>query len=120
MKTTRAETLAHRADWGEVDPRTYPLLGVVHFACEKIGDHERVAQANRLVYAVDQICEQEGEARVRVHLTVPPGGDAKKAIEVRIQPLTQETVSAEADLFARVKNRWSEVLTKGAGRWSAA
>jgi hypothetical protein len=112
----QAETLRHRTDLGEVDPRTYFLLGEVKLVCEKVGDSERVSQANRLIHAVDLLCEQEGEPRVRVHLTVAPGGDARKAIEVRLQPLTQQ----DQPLLNKVKARWPEILTKGEGRWTAA
>jgi hypothetical protein len=119
MTQEKAETLAHRTDWGEVDPRTYPLVGTVRLACEKIGDNERVSQANRLIHAVDALCEAEGEPRVRIHLTVAPGGDARKAIEVRIQPLTQRTEAADKALAAKIVARWPEVLAKGKDRWTA-
>lgn len=120
MSSTKAETLAHRTDWGEVDPRTYPLVGTVRLLSENIGSSERVSQANRLIHAVDAMCETEGENRVRVHLTVAPGGDARKLVEVRIQPLTQISDAADKALADKIVARWSEIMAKGEGRWTAA
>lgn len=120
MSNDKAETLAHRTDWGEVDPRTYPLVGTVRFVCEQIGDNARIAQANRLIHAVDALCEAEGEARVRVHLTVAPGSDARQAVEVRIQPLTRRSEDADKALADKIITRWPEVMTKGTGRWTTA
>lgn len=116
----KAETLAHRTEWGEVDPRTYPLIGAVRFSCEKIGDTERIAQANRLIHAVDMLCESLGESRVRVHLTREPGGNPRHKVEVRIQPLTQRSEALDNLLAEKVKARWGEILSQGDGRWSAA
>ena len=118
--TTQAETLGHRTDWGEVDPRTYPLVGTIRLLSDKIGSSERVSQANRLIHAVDALCETEGENRVRVHLTVPPGGDPRKVVEVRIQPLTQISEAADKALAAKVVARWPEIMAKGEGRWTTA
>jgi len=120
MSNNKAETLAHRTDWGEVDPRTYPLVGTVRLLSENIGSSERVSQANRLIHAVDAMCESEGENRVRVHLTVTPGGNPRKAVEVRIQPLTRVNEAADKALAAKVVARWSEIMAKGEGRWVAA
>lgn len=119
MNPSKAETLAHDPDLGEVDPRTYSLVGTVRFVCEKIGNSERISQANRLIYAVDKLCEEEGEPRVRVHLTVAPGGDARKAVEVRIQPLTRRSEAADKALAAKIVARWPEIMAKGKDRWLA-
>lgn len=117
MNQNNDETLAYRTDWGEVDPRSYPLVGTVRLLSENIGSTERVSQANRLIHAVDALCEQEKEPRVRIHLTVIPGGDPRKAIEVRIQPLTQASEAADQALAEKVRSRWAEVTAKGDGRW---
>jgi hypothetical protein len=116
---SKQETLRHDPNLGEVDPRTYHLVGCVRFLCEKIGSNDRIAQANRLVYAVDKACEASGEHRVRVHLTCAPGIDPKVSVEVRIQPLTTSQKDEEA-LFAKVALLWPSVLEKGVGRWVAA
>lgn len=116
---SKQETLRHDPDLGEVDPRTYHLVGCVRLLCTKIGSNDRIAQANRLIYAVDKACEASGEPRVRVHLTSCPGVDPKVSIEVRIQPLTT-SARDEKDLFAKVALLWPEVLAKGVGRWVAA
>jgi hypothetical protein len=113
------ETLRHDPSLGEVDPRTYHLVGCVRFVCEKIGSNDRIAQANRLIYAVDKACEASGETRVRVHLTSTPGIDPKVSVEVRIQPLTTSEKDEKA-LFEKVAKLWPEVLAKGVGRWVAA
>jgi hypothetical protein len=119
---TKRETLAPDLDKGEVLQRSYPLLGCIRLGCDRIGSNERVAQANRLVYAVDVLADQCGEPRCRLHLTIPHGGDPQTSIEVRIQPLTLGNDAAEQALVERMKARWSEVIAKGAaeGRWFAA
>lgn len=113
----KGETLSHDPKLGEVDPRTYPLLGKVRLKCDKIGSHERVAQANSLIRLVDSACMEAGESRVRIHLTVESGGDPKKTIEIRIQGLTRRDEIEEADLINTVRSKWVGILEAGQGRW---
>lgn len=120
MSTSKAETLRHDPEKGEVDPRTYPMLGKVRFASDKLGSGERLSQINRLVHAVDVLCESEGENRVRIHLTLQPGADAKKEVEIRIQALTRRNDKEDHELHQKVLARWPEILAKGEGRWFPA
>lgn len=113
----QGETLAHDPKVGEVDPRTYPLLGKVRLGSTKIGSHERVSQANGLIRMVDVACQEAGESRVRVHLTAEPGGDTKKAIEVRIQGLTRRDASEDKALTESVLAKWPTIVAAGQDRW---
>ncbi len=107
------ETLSHNPSIGEVDPRSYPLLGVVKFKSPKIGSHERLSEASRLHRAIDAITTVEGDKHARVHLTLAPGGDAKKGVEVRLQSLTTISEKEAESFFKRVKARWDEIAAKG-------
>ena len=107
------ETLAPNKKLGEVDPRSYALLGLVKFKTTKIGSHERLVEASRLHRAIDAITTVEGDKHARVHLTVAPGMDAKKSVEVRLQPLTISSTKEEESFIKRVQARWMEVIGKG-------
>jgi hypothetical protein len=107
------ETLAPNKNIGEVDPRSYTLLGLVKFKTSKIGSHERLSEVSRLHRAIDTIISSEGDKHARVHLTLAPGMDAKKTVEVRLQPLTMATVKEEESFVKRVQARWSEIIAKG-------
>lgn len=112
------ETLAHDASMGEVDPRSYPLLGLLRFKSAKIGSHERLSQVSRLHRAIDNISTAEGDRHARVHLTLAPGMDAKKSVEVRLQPLTLPSDAERESFIRKVKARWNEILDQGVqGGW---
>lgn len=111
--SSQQETLAPNKSIGEVDPRSYPLLGLVKFKTQKIGSHERLVEASRLHRAIDAITSAEGDKHARVHLTVAPGMDSKKSVEVRLQPLTISSVKEEESFIKKVKARWDEVVSKG-------
>lgn len=112
MDIRSAADLAHDAKLGEVDPRTYPLLTCVRFVCTSIGSHERMQQANQLIYAIDKATTAEGDPRCRVHLTAKPGIDPKVAVEVHLQPLmlAQKDHAAFVD---RVRNRLPDLAKAG-------
>jgi len=115
IKIKDARELRHDPTLGEVDPRSYPLLCRIRFACAKIGHHERLNQAKYLVHAADRICTQEGERNVRFHLTAEPGVDPKVAVEVRGQVLSSGDGVALAERFGK---RLAELASAGEqGGW---
>lgn len=89
--------LQHNPEFGEVDPRTYPLICKVHLGCSKVGTHERVIQIQRLMRVLDGLFEEEGESQARLHFTAEPGVDVKKWIEVRAQCQTCRTDKDEQE-----------------------
>ena len=57
---------------------------------------------------------------MRIHLTLQPGADAKKEVEIRIQALTRRNDKEDHELHQKVLARWPEILAKGEGRWFPA
>jgi hypothetical protein len=120
MTEKKQSALAHRTDEGEVDPRSYHLLGLVKFACPKIGDHERLKQVNVLIREVDKVTSAAGDPQARIHLTKAPGADAREQVEIRVQPLSLPESQVEAFLLT-VRAAWPAIMAAGAERgWEAA
>jgi hypothetical protein len=105
-------TFRHDPTMGEVDPRSYFHLCSVHFNCEKIGDHQRILQLNRLNRAIDLMVEKEGEPRSRVHFTACPGEAPAKKVEVHVQFCSVGEAS-KADLSKRLSTKLNELVELG-------
>jgi hypothetical protein len=120
MPEKKKTALAHRTEEGEVDPRSYPLIGLVKFACPKIGDHERLKQVNVLIREIDKVTSAAGDPHARIHLTKAPGADAREQVEVRVQTLSLPEERVD-DFLWKIQEAWSAILAAGAERgWEAA
>lgn len=118
-KSHKRETLRYDPSLGEVDPRTYFFLCPVQFKTKKLGSEVRGHELRRLMRIIDEICTDEGDKQVRIHMTLSPGVSGLDRVEVRLQPTTMHQVTAEAELLDRVKDRIDEIEKAGEdGGWT--
>ena len=112
MSNSKAQTLAHDPNDGEVDPRTYPIICCVKFRTEKVGEEKRLHELNRLTRVIDEICTEEGEPKGRIHYTLTPGIEGSERVEVRIQPCTTPE-DQEGRLMEGVRMRVDDIAEAG-------